>query len=180
MSEPLPAFRYHPDPVGTSSIAASEKECRCCGRSRGYIYTLAPYTDEGVDEESVCPWCIADGSAHAKLQAEFIDPHGIPDDVPEAVAAQLVERTPGYASWQTEEWRACCDDAAAYLGPFGYMEIMRQDLLGELMAYIMDEMQYQGRRASLLAESLHRDHGPTAYVFRCLHCEAHLFHIDFP
>jgi len=176
----LPSFRYHPDPVGTSSIAASEKECRCCGRSRGYIYTLAPYTEEEVDEESVCPWCIADGSAHAKLQAEFIDPHGIPDDVPEAVAAQLVERTPGYASWQTEEWRACCDDAAAYLGPFGYMEIMRQDLLGELMTYIMDEMQYQGRPASLLAESLHRDHGPTAYVFQCLHCEAHLFHIDFP
>ena len=120
MSEPLPAFRYHPDPVGTGSVAASAKECRCCGRSRGYIYTLAPYTEEEVDEESVCPWCIADGSAHAKLQAEFIDANGIPDDVPEAVAAQLVERTPGYASWQTEEWRACCDDAAAYLGPFGY------------------------------------------------------------
>ena len=46
MSEPLPVFRYHPDPVRTGSIAASVKECRCCGRSRGYIYTLAPYTEE--------------------------------------------------------------------------------------------------------------------------------------
>lgn len=63
---------------------------------------------------------------------------------------------------------------------FSYLETTGKDLLEELMAYIKGEMQHQGRRASLLAESLHRDNGPTAYVFRGLHYEAHLFHIDFP
>jgi uncharacterized protein len=116
---PLPVFRYHPDPIRTGSIAPSGKECCCCGQSRGYIYTLAPYTEEDIEEESICPWCIADGSAHKKLGAEFIDSQGIPDEVPEKVVEELVERTPGYASWQGEEWRACCDDAAAFLGPEG-------------------------------------------------------------
>jgi len=113
---PLPVFRYHPDPIGTGSIAPSDKECRCCGRSRGYIYTLAPYAEEDIEEESICPWCIADGSAHRKFGAEFIDSEGIPEEVPEHVVEELVERTPGYAAWQAEEWRACCNDAAAFLG----------------------------------------------------------------
>lgn len=180
MSEPLPVFRYHPDPVRTGSIAVSANECRCCGRSRGYVYTLAPYTEEEIEEESLCPWCIADGSAHQKLGAEFVDAEGIPDDVPEAAMAELVERTPGYAAWQSEEWRSCCQDAAAFLGPFGYGEIQREGLLGPLIEYLTDEMEFAERRASQVAKSLHREQGPTAYVFECLHCRRRLFHVDFP
>lgn len=177
---PFPVSRYHPDPIRTGSIAASPNECRCCRRSRGYVYTLAPYTEEEIEERSLCPWCIADGSAHRKLGAEFVDAEGIPDEVPETVVEVLVERTPGYAAWQTEEWRACCKDAAAFLGPFGYTEIVREKLLVPLIEYITDEMEYDAVRASRLAESLHRDNGPTAYVFECLHCRRHLFHVDFP
>ncbi|HEY2017445.1 MAG TPA: CbrC family protein [Bryobacteraceae bacterium] len=181
MPETLPVFRYHPNPLQTGSIAVSGKTCNCCGRSRGYIYTLAPYSEEDLEEESLCPWCIAGGEAHRKFGAEFLDVEGIPNDVPEAAMQELVERTPGYAAWQSEEWRACCDDATAFLGPFGYPEIERKGagLVTPLLAYIMEEMDYQGETSQLL-ESLDRDRGPTAYVFQCLHCRRYLFHIDSP
>ena len=177
---PFPVSRYHPDPIRTGSITASPNQCCCCRRSRGYVYTLAPYTEEEVEERSLCPWCIADGSAHRKFGAEFIDAEGIPDDLPERVVEELVERTPGYAAWQTEEWRACCQDAAAFLGPFGYAEIVRENLLAPLLEYITGELQYDARPASRLVESLNRDNGPTAYVFECLHCHRRLFHVDEP
>lgn len=35
MSEPLPTFKYHPDPVKSGSIQESETECLCCERQRG-------------------------------------------------------------------------------------------------------------------------------------------------
>ena len=30
MAEPLPTFRYHPDPIGTGSIAPTDEECEAC------------------------------------------------------------------------------------------------------------------------------------------------------
>jgi uncharacterized protein CbrC (UPF0167 family) len=34
----LPAFRYHPDPVATGSVARSGEACDVCGEERGYLY----------------------------------------------------------------------------------------------------------------------------------------------
>ncbi|REJ66450.1 MAG: hypothetical protein DWQ31_14945 [Planctomycetota bacterium] len=31
----LPVFKYHPDPLDTGAIAASDAICACCGQSRG-------------------------------------------------------------------------------------------------------------------------------------------------
>jgi hypothetical protein len=50
MTEPLPSFRYHPDPVATGSIEPSDAVCRCCGRARGYIYA-GPVCAEAVVNE---------------------------------------------------------------------------------------------------------------------------------
>ncbi|WP_281168175.1 CbrC family protein [Sporichthya polymorpha] len=58
MSE-LPVFRYHPDPVGTGSIEATEDTCEFCDLPRGWRYTANIYAEE--EFETVCPWCIADG-----------------------------------------------------------------------------------------------------------------------
>ena len=62
----LPAFRYHPDPISSGSIVASEKVCRCCGQNRGYIYAASVIAEEELDEK-ICPWCIVNGSAHSRL-----------------------------------------------------------------------------------------------------------------
>ncbi len=176
-----PAFRYHPDPVATGSVVASENACRVCGRSRGFVYAIAPYCEEDGLEDSICPWCIADGAAHAKFDAMFVDSAVFDGQVPGAVVEEISERTPGYASWQTEAWPACCGDATAFLGPTGIEEIRagQYELEGMLMGHVVHNMQISGGAATRLVRSLNRDRGPTAYVFQCLHCSAHRFHIDW-
>jgi uncharacterized protein len=117
MTEALPEFPYHPDPVATGSVEASDATCRSCGRARGFIYTGPVYAVKEL-VEAFCPWCIADGSAAEKFDAEFTDVGAdAPDDVPVAVIETIARRTPGYEAWQQEHWMYHCGDGAAFLGP---------------------------------------------------------------
>jgi len=177
----LPSFRYHPDPVASGSVEASDAECACCKQSRGFIYTATVYSEDD-DEPAVCPWCIADGSAHKKLKADFNDSEGIEDGVPKPVMNEIMHRTPGFATWQSDSWLACCGDAMAFLKPVGIKEIRRDDYEweGTLMTQIVQNMGISGGAAVRLLESLNKDRGPTAYAFRCLHCNRHRFFIDNP
>src|ERR1017187_5056048 len=128
----LPKFKYHPEPIDTGSVVKSEGECVCCKKSRGYIYTGPVYAEDELDD-CICPWCIADGSAHERLDAEFHDAEGIPGgkffdapDVESSVIEEVCFRTPGFSGWQQEEWFTCCDDAAAFLGAIGYKELTQR------------------------------------------------------
>ena len=116
MSDALPEFPYHPDPVATGSVEASEATCRSCGCARGFVYTGPVYAVEAV-VESLCPWCIADGSAAEKFDAEFTDVGAdAPDDVPADVIETIARRTPGFEGRQQEHWLYHCGDGAAFLG----------------------------------------------------------------
>jgi len=69
-ARPLPVFRYHPDPVATGAIVRSDVACACCGEATGFAYDgpwYATHDPDGV----ICPWCIADGRAAARFDAEF-------------------------------------------------------------------------------------------------------------
>jgi uncharacterized protein len=177
----LPAFRYHPDPIKTGSIEASDETCICCKKPRGYMYAGPLYTEKDLDN-SVCPWCIADGSAHKKVKAEFVDAEAFPDQTPRAAITEITQRTPGYNAWQTEVWPACCNDATAFLGPHGITEIRKEfyEREGEIMTFIVQEMHISGSAAARLLNSLQKDQGPTLFLFQCLHCQAYRFHIDEP
>jgi uncharacterized protein CbrC (UPF0167 family) len=116
MPEPLPHFRYHPDPLASGVIAESSETCRCCGHKRGYIYSGPVYAKEEL-RATLCPWCIADGSAAARFDALFADDHplaraGLSDDI----IGEVTRRTPGYFSWQQDEWLIHCGDACAFDG----------------------------------------------------------------
>lgn len=175
----LPMFRYHPDPLRSGSIVRSEASCLCCGRARGFIYSGPVYAEADLDD-AICPWCIADGSAGRKFDATFVDANGVADGAPDSVVEEITERTPGYCAWQTEAWPVCCGDAAAFIGPVGIAEIRKDyyEREGELMGYIVHEMGISGGAARRLLEALKRDQSPTAYLFRCLKCEAYRFHVD--
>jgi len=178
----LPQFRYHPDPIRSGSVVESQEMCKSCGQSRGYIYAGPVYSEEELDD-AICPWCIADGSAHKKFDAEFVDSNGFRDGVPESVMEEISQRTPGFNAWQTEEWPACCNDAMAFLMPTGIEEIRKDmyEVEGAVMGYIVQEMQISGGAARKLLESLRKDESgqPTLYLFQCLHCQRHGFHIDW-
>lgn len=131
-------------------------------------------------EDAICPWCIADGSAYGKHDATFVDSEAFDDDAPQEAMDEIVARTPGFATWQSERWPGCCGEPAAFVTPAGIMEIRAKyrQLEGQLMMYIVHEMGVSGGAATRLLESLRRDTSPTAFVFKCLHCDGYPAWID--
>lgn len=165
----LPKFTYHPDPIATGSIVASEETCLCCGQARGYIYKGPIYSTRDPDYY-LCPWCIADGSAHRKFNAEFTDigGYGKWEKVNSAIRDEVAQRTPGFSGWQQEMWWTHCGDAAEFLGPMGYEEAVA--LGPELLEAF--NCGYTSPYREEYLRALDRDHGPTGYAFRCRHCGA--------
>ncbi|WP_367380683.1 CbrC family protein [Stenotrophomonas cyclobalanopsidis] len=169
----LPRFPYHPDPIDTGSVVAANTPCVCCGQSRGYVYTGPVYAEEEYGRD-ICPWCIADGSAHERLGVTFSDEEGVGgggewDEVDEEIIDVIAQRTPGFNGWQQEQWWTHCGDAAQFIGRAGRAEL---EAHGEAaLAAIQDSIglddvpQWQHFLAAL-----DKDGSPTAYLFRCRHC----------
>jgi len=178
----LPFFKYHPTPLHTESIRPSENLCVCCGQVRGYVYVGPVYAltlNELLD--SICPWCIADGSAHNKFDAAFTDSSGIGgfgrwEKISKLITDEVVFRTPGFPSWQSENWFTHCGDATAFLGAVGYKE---------LKEYGNDAIEAI-RKDSFVPESewdeylkiLDKDGSPVAFLFKCLHCGIYGGYVD--
>jgi uncharacterized protein CbrC (UPF0167 family) len=177
----LPVFRYHPDPIRSGSIVESTQKCRSCRQARGYIYTGPVYSEENLDD-SLCPWCIAEGLAHEKFGAEFVDVAAFPEESPDLVVQQITRRTPGYNTWQGELWPVCCGDATAFLMPAGTAEIRayHRELESSILGHIIYDMQISGGAAIRMLESLDRENGPTLHLFQCLECQKHHFYVDQP
>lgn len=177
----LPSFRYHPDPVATGSIEARDITCVCCGQVRGYVYVGPVYAEADLEEE-ICPWCISTGLAHDQLGVEFTDIDAIGDYEPSMVGTDVREeiayRTPGFNGWQQERWLVHCEDACVFLGPAGKEELEAyadRGLIDLLRADIgMDEIKFRD-----YFKTLSKRAGPTAYVFRCLHCGKYQGYSDF-
>ncbi len=113
----LPLFTYHPDPLATGSVEASDERCVCCGHERGYIYTAPIYAAGEQCGGPVCPWCIADGSAAARFGATYTDAQPLIEaGLPVGVVEEVTQRTPGYRSWQAGNWKCCCGDACEFHG----------------------------------------------------------------
>jgi uncharacterized protein CbrC (UPF0167 family) len=177
---PDPRFRYHPDPIATGSAERSDAVCSLCHRARGTRYRGPVY---GRRPEVLCLHCIYSGDASLLLgtdgmPAQFTDTWGAPGDVPQAVVEVLTRRTPGFTGWQQERWLYHCADATAFLGPVGRAEL---NAYPEALAMLDNDCRNLGwsrEDTDKLLSHLDRATGPTAYLFRCLHCGAHLAYWD--
>jgi|ERR1700752_46143 len=177
----LPNFKYHPDPIATGSVEASDVKCVCCDKVRGFIYRGLPYAEDEL-EDCICPWCIADGSAHDKYDAEFTDSEGVGGygywgPVSQEAIEEIAFRTPGFCGWQQERWFTHCNDAGAFLGRAGRKEL--EQIGAEAINVIKEEVGYDGEDWDEYFRSLDKDEEPTAYIFRCLHCNAYGGYSDF-
>ncbi len=175
----LPVFRYHPDPIRSGSIITASTRCRCCLQARGHIYTGPVYAEAELSD-ALCPWCIADGSAHKKFGATFVDVEAFADDVPAALVDAITQRTPGFNAWQTERWLSYEGVPAEFVEPAGIAEIRGnyRRLESALMPHIVHDLGISGGAAIRLLESLRRDAEPTAFVFYDRHHDQHLGYID--
>jgi len=122
-------------------------------------------------EESLCPWCIADGSAAERFGVSFVDVGwGVPDAVPTAVLAELTLRTPSFTGWQQERWLYHCDDATSYLGRADHERLVSHPNALRMVVHENDEFGWPEVVSTALVESMSTDGSPTAYLFCCLHC----------
>jgi len=118
----LPRFEYFPDPVGNGCIVARKADCICCGLPRNHMYVGPIYSVDEIEE--ICPWCIADGLAAEKLSADFNDALNIPEGIPEDVVLTVCCRTPGYRSWQDNQWLFSATDALIFLGEVSGKQVL--------------------------------------------------------
>lgn len=177
MNEVLPKFKYHPDPLATGMVQASQAQCACCNRVRGFMYVGPVYGEIVLPESSLCPWCIADGSAAQELGVSFADSHPLQEaGIAQEIIDEVNLRTPAFTSWQQEEWLTHCGDACEFLG-----DASASDIAGATQ-----ESKQAWQRHFGLAESawdeLTQSYVPGGdqafYKFRCLHCKAVLFGWD--
>jgi uncharacterized protein CbrC (UPF0167 family) len=166
-SDELPTFKYHPDPISSDVIEERKTKCVVCNQERDFVYTGAVYAIEDV--ENICPWCIKDGSAAEKFEAEFFDDGDLePVDSPEMVE-ELTRRTPGFYPAH-ETWPAHCGDFCKLLGEIDYRGIVALDgSVDEDLNRISTELEVP---MDNIVTDLKREHSPLwAHLFQCLHCD---------
>ncbi|MDJ0976878.1 MAG: CbrC family protein [Planctomycetota bacterium] len=166
--KPLPHFTYHPDPIATGAVEPCDEPCPACGEVRGLAYAGAAL---GLDDhEHICPWCIADGSAHAKLDVEFVDAHPHLAQLPAEIAEEVTQRTPGYISWQQEEWLVCCGDACVFYGDAPAEELRALDENG--LERLARTAYFPLKDLPEILESYAPVGSVSFYKFVCRHCGA--------
>lgn len=173
----LPQFRHHPDPLATGSLKVSNNVCRCCGKVRGYIYTASLYGRES-SRDSICPWCIADGSAARKFEAKFSDDHPLAlAGLSYEVIDEVTRRTPGFNSWQQEVWHSCCQDACEFHGDAAPEEL--HALHGEALARTLKAWGWREKNWPGFVQNYQPGGNPAVYKFVCRHCLMPKFAVDF-
>jgi len=162
-----PSFTYYEDPYSDGTIERSDVECSGCGERRGWISTCVAYGADVPKNASFCPWCIADGTAHAKFGASFNE---VGVDAAREAQEEVTFRTPGLMTWQDWEWPTHCDDAGVYRGqPTGAELRANPDALSTLLR---DLRQWEwGRDDTYVEEFIDGlGGGVVAYLFTCRQC----------
>jgi uncharacterized protein CbrC (UPF0167 family) len=181
ITEALPVFRYHPDPVATEAVRADpDIPCLGCNRIRGYVYSGPVYTEKNfILDDHLCPWCIADGTAAKSFGASFNDAVEL-DDISDAVREEIELRTPGFTGWQQETWMGCCGDGAAFLGVAGAKELERDfpEAVAVVKKHLRSDFELSKKDADEFFKGLSKEGEPSAYVFRCLHCNKYVAYVD--
>lgn len=167
---PLPEFRYHPSPLATGAIRESVTQCPVCEQVTGFAYATTPYGPGTL--RNVCPWCIADGSAAARFKASFVDDFPLLEKgLPHEVVVEAAERTPGFASFQQEEWQACCGDACAFEGLLDHDAFAGLDDATLLSLHVPAD-RLDDFRAGYTGD----DYG--VFAFRCRRCGGRKYWVD--
>lgn len=172
----LPHFRYHSLPVRTGVIERQRQSCVSCGETRSHMYTGPIYSRVRLDE--VCPWCVADGTAAGTFDATFVDAHEV-DHLPASVLEELTQRTPSYIGWQQEVWLSHCNDACTYVNSVGVIELETLPAdAADAVRLVLRDWARTGEEREELFSLLDRDGSLRAHLFKCLHCDEFMAHVD--
>jgi len=169
--ERLPKFKYHPNLYTNNIVTFAKGTCQCCNKEvDAYVETM--YTAEDVD--CICLHCIADGSAAKKFNGTFIQDYVIINNP--AAVEELEKRTPGYVSWQGENWLACCNDYCEFIGDVGTKELNAMGIAEE----VFDEYEanYEYDDFQWVKDHLTAAGSVAGYLFKCRKCGKYHLNVD--
>lgn len=179
MSQDLPNFRYHLDPLKTESIIQSDQTCECCGQQRGYAVAGGIYCIQTV--ETICPWCVADGSACKKFDGDCVASIDSQDNqISDEVRDEVLKRTPAFIGYQEEFWLCHCNDACQYQG-FATQEDLAEITPQDLQEFVSKNWFFDHlvENWSEYCEEYYFDRNdPLFHKFACLHCQKKLYYAD--
>lgn len=174
MTENLPDFPYYADPLTDGCFEERAITCEVCGQHRKWAYIGGMYAEN--DPESICPWCVADGSAAAKFNGMFQDASFSNTATPESVNAVLT-RTPTVAFWNPIHWPDHCGECCTYVGD------VQPDQHGDLLqlATIQQDLSSIGAQTRLTPEEVLNGSANGSLwlrLFNCRHCDAYRLALD--
>ena len=170
----IPKFTYHPNPIETGSIIETTNICCSCGEKKGLECTASMYSEH--DLESICPWCVHDGTAAKKFNGEFNDTYQLTDsEVPSDVIDCIAFRTPGFVAWQQPFWVAHCNDACVFRGEATFTEV--KEIKGAALESLLKD---NGLDRDMWADIAQNYQTPSTSIYRfdCLHCKEKVYTVD--
>lgn len=181
MKTEIPFFKFHPHPLQTGNAVEKHFTCVCCGEERTVAYKGNPYSEMEIERESICLWCIKDGSAAEKFNAVFVaDLEGY-EKIGEKEREELFKRTPSYISWQSEVWLTHCNAICSFHGDFEKKDLL--DHFEDLAPHIKEKFGMKPDEALDPQEFLqyynHQCSNPSFYKFVCTDCNKILVHVDY-
>ena len=115
MPDDKPFFRFHPGAYERGSFIASERTCQVCRRASVWRYNASVHV--AGDPPIVCARCVADGrlsafcsGRHVMHDADFTE------DIADVLAEEVMQRTPGFSTFNAFEWPASRGKPMAYIG----------------------------------------------------------------
>jgi uncharacterized protein CbrC (UPF0167 family) len=115
MTSDKPLFRFHPGAYERGAFVASDEPCDVCERPSVWLYTGTVYA-EG-EERSVCARCIAKGALAGALEGDYqLHDADFDDDVDEALADEVMQRTPGFETFNAFTWPVLNGKPLVYVG----------------------------------------------------------------
>ncbi|WP_081790755.1 CbrC family protein [Deinococcus phoenicis] len=169
-------FPYYADPLADGCFKQEAITCEVCEQRREWAYTGGLYAANEPD--SLCPWCVADGSAAARFEGTFQDVYFSETASTESRSAVL-ERTPRVVLWNPVHWPDHCGECCTYLGTL--------DPSAQPQLAAQESIQWEARdlarsiSATWTAEDLLdcAVRGTmTLHLFRCRNCETYSLSLD--
>ncbi len=177
--ENIPNFKYHKDPLNTGAFIENKdgKKCSCCNMISKYIYLEPYYSKKRIS--CLCPDCISNGEAHRKFNMEFQDFESCETVSDKSIIEEVCYRTPGYCSWQQENWLSCCDDLCEFIGCLSWDKIKELKIEKEIIEAIIKNETFIaiGRPIEELIDAIN-DEIHDLCVFQCLHCKKYKVDIN--
>jgi len=173
----LPSFRFHPAPLETGAIVRQAGLCVCCNQEVDHVY-VGPVISIHDLEEKLCPWCIANGQANEKFDAEFSDRQPLEEA---GVSPELIEevatRTPGYVCWQQPAWETHLKHPCAFVGD-ATVKALGQ-MTGEERQTFMEAARLDRDELAELLSIYRPNSNPGVYHFRCLETGFNRFRMEY-